>query len=152
MNIGDRLKEIRKSLGLTQAEFGERMGLKPTAIGQMESGTRNVIDRTLILLQEKYNANIDFLQYGTLPMFVEPTTFSLDEYAKRKELGENEISLVREFMNLDPAVRSALYGMFEKAFSSDVWNSSPDSEYPKTPEELERQFPPIRGQKKSDAV
>lgn len=149
MNIGDRMKEIRKSLGLTQAEFGEKLGLKPTAIGLYENGTRNVTERTLILLREKHNVNTEYLQYGTGEMFIEPTTFSLDEYAKSKSLSEKEIVLVREFMNLDSTVRNALFGMFEKAFSSDVWNGSPYEDCPKTPEELEKQFPPVEDQKNS---
>jgi len=78
VEIGDRLKEIRKTLGLTQAEFGEKMGLKPTAIGQMESGARNITDRTYILLQEKYNVNVEYLQGLSGEMFVTPATFSLD--------------------------------------------------------------------------
>lgn len=146
MEIGDRLKEIRKTLGLTQADFGEKLGLKPTAIGLYENGTRNITERTIILLKEKYNVNIDYLKNGLGEMFIEPSDFSLDEYAKSKDLKEKEVSLIREFMNLDPNVRQALYGMFEKAFSSDVENS-PKSLYdecPKTPEELEREFPPVK--------
>ncbi|MDZ5016726.1 helix-turn-helix domain-containing protein, partial [Clostridium perfringens] len=48
LSIGKRIKCLRKDkLNLTQAKFGERIGLKATAIGQMESGDRNVTDRTI---------------------------------------------------------------------------------------------------------
>lgn len=69
--IGNRIKELRKFLNLTQAEFGEKIGLKPTAIGQMENGTRNVTKRTKILLSEKYNVNINWLTTGEGTMFLE---------------------------------------------------------------------------------
>lgn len=68
-----------------------------------------------------------------------------------------EILLVREFMNLAPEIRSALYAMFEKAFSADatideslIGQASENEEYidyyaecPKTAEELEALYPPI---------
>lgn len=146
VEIGDRLKKIRKTLDLTQADFGEKIGLKPTAIGQMENGARNITERTTILLKEKYGVNIQYLLNGIGEMFIEPSDFSLDEYAKSKDLKEKEVSLIREFMNLDPSVREALYGMFEKAFSSNVENITKSlyDECPKTPEELEREFPPVK--------
>lgn len=154
VEIGDRLKEIRKTLGLTQAEFGEKMGLKPTAIGQMESGARNITDRTYILLQEKYNVNIEYLQGLSGEMFVSPTTFSLDEYAKSKELKEMEINLIRGFMELDPNVRNALYDMFKNAFSNEPSKNTNSlyEECPKTPEELEKNFPPVRVNKENEAI
>ncbi len=37
MTIGERIKALRKGNKLTQEEFGERIGLKGTAIGMYES-------------------------------------------------------------------------------------------------------------------
>lgn len=41
-----RLREIRKGLGLTQAEFASRMGLSRDYIGQMERGVAEINFRT----------------------------------------------------------------------------------------------------------
>lgn len=68
--IGKRIKEIRKFFDLTQFEFGDKIGLKPTAIGQMENGTRNVTERTIILLCERYNINENWLRTGEGEMFL----------------------------------------------------------------------------------
>lgn len=118
----------------------------------MESNQRNVTDRTLILLKEKYNINIEWLINGTGDKFIEPTTFSLDEYAKAKDLKETEINLIRGFMELDSNVRGALYDMFRKAFVNEPSNDvkSLYEESPKTPEELERLYPPVNFKKNSD--
>ena len=40
--IGDRIRDRRTALGLTQAEFGEKCGLHRTFIGSVERGERNV--------------------------------------------------------------------------------------------------------------
>ena len=69
--IGTRIKELRKFFNLTQADFGEKIGLKPTAIGQMESGTRNVTERSIMLLCEKYNVSEKWLRTGEGEMFLE---------------------------------------------------------------------------------
>jgi transcriptional regulator with XRE-family HTH domain len=40
--LGDRIRERRTALKLTQAELGERCGLHRTFIGSIERGERNV--------------------------------------------------------------------------------------------------------------
>lgn len=47
------LREYRKSLGQTQAQFAERLGVSQQAYSQWESGTRSPGAETLILLAEK---------------------------------------------------------------------------------------------------
>jgi len=40
--LGDRIRERRSELGMTQTELGERCGLHRTFIGSVERGERNV--------------------------------------------------------------------------------------------------------------
>jgi transcriptional regulator with XRE-family HTH domain len=40
--MGDRVRERRAALGLSQAELGEKSGLHRTFIGSVERGERNV--------------------------------------------------------------------------------------------------------------
>lgn len=47
MTIGERIKEIRKSRGLTQKELGERLGLSYQAIAQWENNLRNPKNETI---------------------------------------------------------------------------------------------------------
>ena len=92
MDIGKRLKLLRKNtLNLTQSKFGEQIGFKATAIGQMESGDRNVTDRTILLICKEFNVNEEWLRNGTGDMFIEPDTFSLDQYLKSKNATDFEI-------------------------------------------------------------
>jgi transcriptional regulator with XRE-family HTH domain len=150
MQVGDRLRELRKHYGLNQTEFGDKIGLKQTAIGQMENNTRSITDRTIMLLREKYNANENWLLNGTGNMFIEPSTFSLDEYAKSKELKETEINLIRGFMELDPNTRNALYDLFKNAFATEHDEKNVYEDSPKTPDELEKAFPPVDPQGDKD--
>ena len=40
--MNERIKQIRRELGLTQQEFAERIGLKQNSIALIESGKRNI--------------------------------------------------------------------------------------------------------------
>ncbi|HVL12264.1 MAG TPA: helix-turn-helix transcriptional regulator [Gemmata sp.] len=40
--LGDRVRERRQALNLTQAQLGERCGLHRTFVGSVERGERNV--------------------------------------------------------------------------------------------------------------
>ena len=80
MNSGERLKILRKTFGLNQSDFGEKIGLKQAAIGLLENSDRKITERTLMLLEEKYNVNRDWLLTGEGEMFAE--VLPEDEFAK----------------------------------------------------------------------
>jgi len=101
--IGNRIRELRKFLNLTQAEFGERIGLKPTAIGQMENGSRNVTERSIILLCEKYNVNEKWIRTGEGDMFQElppedETAAAISNVLEDIKCENSIYTLVKEFL------------------------------------------------------
>lgn len=72
MNENERIKELRKALGLTQERFGERVGLKKSAISQIESGVNGVTDQLRLAVFREFNVNEDWLRTGEGSMFSEP--------------------------------------------------------------------------------
>jgi len=48
MNMGDRIKEMRKKRGFTQEELAQKLGLKDSAIAKYESGRVENIKRSVI--------------------------------------------------------------------------------------------------------
>ena len=48
MTIGERIREIRKSRGLTQKELGERLGLSYQSIAQWENDLRKPKSETIL--------------------------------------------------------------------------------------------------------
>lgn len=71
MTENERVKELRKALGLTQEKFGERVGLKKSAISQIESGVNGVTDQLLLSVCREFNVNEDWLRTGEGSMFME---------------------------------------------------------------------------------
>ena len=72
MTENERVKELRKSLGLTQEKFGERVGLKKSAISQIESRVNGVTDQLRLAVFREFNVNEDWLRTGEGSMFSEP--------------------------------------------------------------------------------
>lgn len=150
--MNERLKELRNSLGFSQKEFSQKVQIGQSTLAMFETGDRTMKDIHISQICTAFNANEEWLRYGTGEMFVNPTTFSLDEYAKSNNLKDTEINLIRGFMELDPNIRSALYDMFKKAFVNEPSNDvkSLYEESPKTPEELEKLYPPVNFKENSD--
>lgn len=69
----ERIKELRKALGLTQQEFSDRIGVKRNTIAQYESGRNAPIDAVITLICRTYNVSEDWLRTGEGEMFVQRT-------------------------------------------------------------------------------
>lgn len=63
-NIGDRIKCIRKSLNMSQEEFGKPLGVTKAAISTYENNLRTPSSRVALLISYCYNINIDYLKDG----------------------------------------------------------------------------------------
>ena len=108
MEINGRIKEIRTSLGLTQAEFGNHIGLKQNTVGQIENAQRGVTDRTILLICEKYSVREDWLRNGTGEMFVQSDNTIVSEVAALYHLEDMEKEILRIFLELDANQRAAV--------------------------------------------
>ena len=65
----ERLKMIRKALGLTQKEFAQRIGIKQNTIAQYEIGRNDPIDAVISLICREYNVDEIWLRTGAGEMF-----------------------------------------------------------------------------------
>lgn len=60
----NRIRELRKKLGMNQTEFGARIGLKQTTIAGYENGSRNPLDSIIISICREFNVNENWLRTG----------------------------------------------------------------------------------------
>ncbi len=70
-NIGQRIKQLRKMLKLSQEEFGKKIGKSASAIARYESGSREIDESTLKLIAKEFNVNEEWLKTGEGEMFTE---------------------------------------------------------------------------------
>ncbi len=62
--IGERVKQARLSLDLTQAKFGAGIGLKQNSIALIERGDRNLSNQAIISICREYGINENWLRTG----------------------------------------------------------------------------------------
>lgn len=71
--MGERIKKLRKALGLTQKEFGERIGVKPNTIATYEIGRNEPIDAVISLICREFSVSEQWLRTGEGEMLVPQT-------------------------------------------------------------------------------
>lgn len=67
----DRIKELRKYKGMTQAEFGECIGVRGNTITTYENGTRTPSEAVLLSICREFNVSEEWLRTGAGEMFVQ---------------------------------------------------------------------------------
>lgn len=129
MEIKERLKIIRKQyFNLTQAQFGERIGLKPTAIGQMEAGERNITRRTIILICEKYNINEEWLCTGKGEVFDNANDNSFEKLIQVENLDELDKKIIIEYSKLKPDQRKLVRKLLSSMLLDDTLDNLKDKD------------------------
>lgn len=67
--MNKRIAELRKELGLTQAEFSQKISLSRTGLASIERGVNNVTDRTISDICRVFGVSEYWLRDGEGPMF-----------------------------------------------------------------------------------
>ena len=99
--MNTRVKELRKSLNLTQKELGEVLGVGDTAVSKIEKGTVALTDRNINTLVKYYNVNELWLREGVGDMFNNLRKNIFDELVDEYKLDDLSQELLRAFLALD---------------------------------------------------
>lgn len=67
--MNERIKQLRKALKLTQAEFAARLGLKQSAISLLESGDNSVTTSNVVAICRTFGCVEEWLRTGEGEMF-----------------------------------------------------------------------------------
>ncbi len=78
----NRLKELRKALGLTQSEFAEKIAMAQQGVSMAESGARPLTDRQIVTICAVFGVNENWLRTGEGDMYPAPS----DEDAELMDL------------------------------------------------------------------
>lgn len=89
MTQNERVKEVRKTLGLTLEKFGDRLGIKKAAVSKIEKGENSLTDANIKAICREFSVDYMWLTTGEGEMFVE-TDDDFFERIDRIMAGENE--------------------------------------------------------------
>lgn len=108
MNIGNRIRKIRKALDLTQTEFAERIGSVQNTVTGYESGRRNPSAPVISLICREFNVDEKWLRTGDGEMFSLSPTSALDTLAQEHHLSHEEYILIEKLLHLKSEVRKGI--------------------------------------------
>lgn len=145
MTQGERVKAVRKSLGLTLEIFGAKIGLKKSGLSLIENGRNELTDSNAKAICREFNVNEDWLRTGVGDMFIPEDVRYLNSVNK---LGNEQNSFkkfcINMLMDLPDKYWDYIYREFKRF---EIENSSSDA--PDTPEELEAMCPPQQNSKEN---
>lgn len=104
----DRLKILRKTLGLNQVDFGARIGIGGTAISKFESGVNAISDTIVLLVCREFNVNEAWLRNGTGEMFTHTGSDLVAELSETYHLGTYGEQLLATYLQLSDADKRAV--------------------------------------------
>ncbi|MCM1374026.1 MAG: helix-turn-helix domain-containing protein [Muribaculum sp.] len=142
MTINERIKKVRKEKKLNQKQFAATLGVTQSGASYMEQPGNNVSDSSIKTICAAFGLNEEWLRTGADPMYIEPDTFSLDEFVKQRGATDLELQIVKTYFDLDADTRKVLVAHFKKSLASAIMED-PAMIVPDTPEELEADCPPL---------
>lgn len=108
MKLNERIVLLRKELGLTLEQFGEKIGITRSAVGNIEKGRRALTEQVVKSVVREFNVNENWLRTGVGKMFIESKESHLAELAKQYALDDTEVKIIEAFLELSPDKRAAI--------------------------------------------
>lgn len=127
MTQNERVKEVRKSLGLTLEKFGERIGVTRGSMSNIENGNRNLTEQMTKSICREFGVDYIWLTTGEGEMFVD-TDDDFIERIDRIMAGEDEArkNLFKFMLELSDEDIVALDRLMKKAIEFTQNNKEKD--------------------------
>lgn len=147
MTQGERVRQVRKELGLTLEKFGERIGLKKSGLSQIENGKNSVTDQVIKSICREFSVDYTWLTTGEGDDIFEKSPSSTMERLKKEfDLDDFSYNLVYQYLKLNADQRQAVRDFFYNAATSADTAATPEpniaDQFPGTAAELEAQYGP----------
>lgn len=125
MTENERVRELRKALGLTLEKFGERLGVKKNAISAIENGRNSLTDQMTKAICREFGVDYIWLTTGEGEMFVD-TDDDFIERIDRIMAGEDDArkNLFKFMLELSDEDIEALDRLMQKAIEFSRNNSN----------------------------
>ena len=104
----ERLKLVRKTLGLTQVQFSQKLGMSQPGYSQIEKGIRNITNIIVKSVCKSFNVDENWLRTGEGEMFVQTEESMFDDFKKKYNLSDAECEVAKYFLRLDAEQRKTI--------------------------------------------
>ena len=105
MTQGERIREVRKALGITLEKFGDKLGVKKNTLSALERGVNGLTDQMAKAICREYNVSYDYLIYGEGDPFDDLPQTVLDELCIQYELDDIDRQIIDLYISLPKELR-----------------------------------------------
>lgn len=153
MTQGERIKEVRKSLGLTMDKFGECLGVTKAAISKIEHNDRGVTEQMTKSICREFNVSDEWLRTGEGEMFLPVSRKTQIEKLTNQLMSEESNSFKNRFISvLADLTENEWEFLEEKAMQLCGIDKESDINklYDELPsgKDIEKVYPPVEAKKK----
>ena len=117
MLVSDRLRFLRKELGLSQDEFGRRLGVSNTAISKLEKNERNLTEQMALSICREFRVNYFWLTEGKGEMFTGTPQSVADEIAEDYKLDDIDKKIIEKYLELSEEQRQTIKDYLKSIFT-----------------------------------
>ena len=97
----DRLRELRKAVGLSQTKFGEKVGVGLGVIRNLEDGLTSPSTAFLDLICRTYGCSIIWLETGEGEMFQTPTRDEqITDFVGKTLFGDDDNDFAKQLLSI----------------------------------------------------
>ena len=108
MTINERIKLLRKELGLNQTDFGEKIGIKVSQASYIEKAGNPVTQRVVQLICTVFNISEKWLTEGKGDMYTRDEEAILDKLAGMYDLSESQMVFAKQWLQLPATAKDAV--------------------------------------------
>ena len=109
MDINQRIKDLRKNLGLNQKDFGIKLGMSQGAISWMEQSGNTIIDQNKRIICDKFHVSMRWLETGEGEMYTPDAPSDIfDSMREELNLSIVEENILRKYFQLEAGSRQAV--------------------------------------------
>ena len=134
--MNNRLKQLRKSLDLTQQEFADKIGSTQNLITNYESGRRNPSNSVINNICKTFNVSETWLRTGEGEMFLETGEDELREIARSRGLNDEQYAFLETVMDSPPDDMDAIIHFLQRLAVRMKWTSPEATPAPKAPQDM----------------
>ena len=120
MNTGQRVFDLRKQIGLNQAEFGKRIGVTRSAICNYENGSRSISEQAILSICREFNVNETWLRTGNGEMFRNVPEAQIAQIVGEFDLDELDQRIILGYLRLSEADRAAVKRLINSIATPDT--------------------------------
>lgn len=107
--MNGRIKLIRKTLGISQRDFGKKIGISDTAVSKLESGERNPSEQTLKSICREFNVDYFWLTEGAdVDMFMKLPNTLMGKLSERYNLNKKSQMVLKTYLEAPDDEKEAI--------------------------------------------